>query len=199
MSPSQEPPGQIENLVRFGVTPMPWTLRPRGVQLVMVAEACLATWPGPDDRCATSHAPAVAAPARPSSSATRMRSWASGEADSRSVSPGSATLSTPVEAAPKATRRGAAPAEFGLIQRKEAAQLGPAAVPGDGTPQLLHGRSWRSGAAALPRTPSPRRGARLELARNGPSASGTALTEPSEGVHDLYTSPYGSMQAFTAR
>ena len=178
---------------------MPWTLRPRGVQPGMVAEACLATWPGPDDRCATSHAPAVAAPARPSSSATWMRSWASGKADSRSVGPGSATLSTPVEAAPKATRRGAAPAEFGLIQRKEAAQLGPGAVSGDGTPQLLHRRSWRSGAAALPRTPSPRRGARLELARNGPSASGTALTEASEGVYDPYTSPYGSMQAFTAR
>ena len=199
MSPSQEPPGRIENLVTLGVTPMPWTLRPGGVQLVMVAEACLATWPGPDDRCATSHAPAVAAPARPSSAAALMRSWASGEADSRSVSPSSATLSTPVEAAPKATRRGAAPAEFGLIQRKEAAQLGPGAVSGDGTPQPLHGRSWRSGAAALPRTPSPRRGARLELARNGPSASGTALTEPPEGVYDPYASPYGSMRAFTAR
>ena len=166
---------------------------------MMVAEACLATWRGPDDRCATSHAPAVAAPARPSSAATRMRSWASGKADSRSVSPGSATLSTPVEAAPKATRRGAAPAEFGLIQRKEAAQLGPGAVSGDGTPQLLHGRSWRSGAAALPRTPSPRRGARLELARNGPSASGTALTEPPEGVYDPYTSRCGHKQALTAR
>ena len=199
MSPSQEPPGRIENLAYRCVTPMPWTLRPGGVQLVMVAEAWLATWPGPDDRCATSHAPAVAAPARPSSPAARMRSWASGEADSRSVSPGSATLSTPVEAVPKAIRRGAAPAEFGLIQQKEAAQLGTGAVSGDGTPQLLHGRSWRSGAAALPRTPSPRRGARLELARNGPSASGTALTEPSEGVYDPYTSPYGSMQALTAR
>ena len=199
MSPPQEPPGHIENLAYLGVTPMPWTLRPGGVQLVMVAEACLATWPGPDDRCATSHAPAVAAPARASSPAARMRSWASGEADSRSVSPGSATLSTPVEAAPKATRRGAAPAEFGLIQRKEATQLGPRAGPGDGTPQLLHGRSWRSGAAALPRTPSPRRGARLELARNGPSASGTALTEPPEGVYDPYTSQYGSMRAVTAR
>ena len=154
---------------------------------MMVAEACLATWPGPDDRCATSHAPAVAAPARPSSSATWMRSWASGKADSRSVSPGSATLSTPVEAAPKAIRRGAAPAEFGLIQRKEAAQLGPGAVSGDGTPQLLHGRSWRSGAAALPRTPSPRRGARYEPSRNGPRASRMALPEPPEGVHDPYT------------
>ena len=102
----------------LGVTPMPCVnAEARGeVQLVMVAEACLATWPGPDDRCVTSHAPAVAAPARPSSPAARMRSWASGEADSRSVSPSSATLSTPVEAAPKATRRGAAPAEFGLIQ-----------------------------------------------------------------------------------
>ena len=178
---------------------MPWTLRPGEVQLVMVAEARLATWPGPDDRSATSHAPAVAAPARASSSAARMRSWASGEADSRSVSPSSATLSTPVEAAPKATRRGAAPAEFGLIQRKEAAQLGPAAVPGDGTPQLLHGRSWRSGAAALPRTPSPRRGARYEPSRNGPRASGTALPEPPERVCDPYTSWCGSTQALTAR
>ena len=178
---------------------MPWTLRPRGVQLVMVAAACLATWPGPDDRCATGHAPAVAAPARPSSSAARMRSWASGKADSRSDSPGSATLSMPVEAAPKATRRGAAPAEFGLIQRKQAAQLGPGAASGDGTPQLLHGRSWRSGAAALPRTPLPRRGARLELARNGPSASGTALTEPPEGAYDPCTSRCGYMQALTAR
>ena len=187
MSPSQDPPDRLENLVSCGVTPRPSTLRPGGVQLVMVGEACLATWPGPDDQCATSHAPAVAAPARSSSAAARMRSWASGEADSRSVSPGSATLSTPVEAAPKATRRGAAPAEFGLIKRKEAAQLGPRAGPGDGTPQLLHGRSWRSGAAALPRTPSPRRGARLELARNGPSASGTALTEPPGAVYDPYT------------
>ena len=178
---------------------MPWTLRPRGVQLVMVAEAWLATWPGPDDRCATSHAPAVAAPARASSAAARMRSWASAEADSRSVSPSSATLSTPVEAAPKAIRRGAAPAEFGLIQRKEAAQLGPSAVPGDGTPQLLHGRSWRSGAAALPRTPSPRRGARYEPSRNGQRASGTALPEPPEGVYDPYTSQCGHKQALTAR
>ena len=62
----------------------------------MVAAAWLATWRGPDDRCAASHAPAVAAPARSSSAAARMRSWASGEADSRSVSPGSATLSTPL-------------------------------------------------------------------------------------------------------
>ena len=199
MRPPQEPPGRIENLVSLGVTPMPWTLRPGEVQLVMVAEARLATWRGPDDRCATSHAPAVAAPARASSAAARMRSWASGEADSRSVSPGSATLSTPVEAASKAIRRGAAPAEFGLIQRKEAAQLGPGAVSGDGTPQLLHGRSWRSGAAALPRTPSPRRGARYEPSRNGPRASGTALPETPEGVHDPYTSRYGSMRAFMAR
>ena len=165
----------------------------------MVAEACLATWPGPDDRCATSHAPAVAASARPSSAAARMRSWASGEADSRSVSPGSATLSTPVEAAPKATRRGGAPAEFGLNQRKEAAQLGPGAVPGDGAPNRRHGRSWRSGAAALPRTPSPRRGARYEPSRNGPHASGTALPEPPEGAYDPYTSLCGHKQALTAR
>ena len=166
---------------------------------MMVAEAWLATWPGPDDRCATSHAPAVAAPARPPSPAARMRSWASEEADSRSVSPGSATLSTPVEAAPKATRRGAAPAEFGLIQRKEAAQLSPRAVTGDGAPQLHHGRSWRSGTAALPRTPSPRRGARYEPSRNGQRASDSALPEPPEGAYDPYTPRCGFMQALTAR
>ena len=54
-------------------------------------------------------------------------------------------------------------------------------------------------AAALPRTPSPRRGARYEPSRNGPHASGTALPEPPEGAYDPYTSLCGHKQALTAR